>query len=332
MILTYKVKHGLNLTQHLQKAMRIAKIAIITKNLSSASVKHIGLKSIISNQILRKYGRNKNVKKVSSVNLIIPNQGIKVDGFNIYIPCLKLDLILNKQFEKINQIELGKEYAFISVTVLENTVIQPKQWLGVDLNATGHCAVVANESTGKVLKLGKKANYIHTKYKNIRKNLQKKAKYRCVKKIKNRESRIVRDLNHKISRKIVNEAIKQVAGIVLENLKGIRKIKKQRKSFKYSLHSWSFYQLKQFIKYKAKLHGISVVEIDPRYTSQQCSRCGLLGTRQGKQFKCHNCGHVEHADVNAAFTIAERYTGKVQIPVERDIGIGSLIPLKEATI
>jgi len=322
MILTYKVRHNSNFDSELQKAKLIAEFAIKNKTLSSSTVKHFGLKSMISNQILRKYGKNKRIKHVHSVNLIIPNQGINFKNNKISIPCLNLILDFNKPCAKINQIELNKEYAFVSVTISENNLIIPDQWLGVDLNTTGYCTVVANETTGKVLKLGKKAHHTHLKYKNQRKHLQKSRCYKLVKKIKNKESKIVRDLNHKISRRIVDEAVKQNAGIVLEDLTGIRGTKKQTKSFKYSLNSWSFFQLRQFIEYKAKLLGIPVIKIDPAYTSQQCSRCGLLGERDKKQFKCQ-CGHVEHADVNAAFSIAKRHTGMIQFPIERVIGKGN---------
>lgn len=331
MILTYKIKHGMDVTSELHTARKVAEFAIRNRAFSSTAVKHLGLKSIIANQILRKYGRDKKAKTVTSVNLIIPNQGIKVKGKDIYIPCLKLNLVLDKPYQKINQIELNKEYAFVSVTVPELPAIKPKQWLGVDLNATGHCAVVANETTGKVLKLGKKAQHIHTKYKNTRKQLQEQGRYKKVKKIKNRESRIVRDLNHKISRRVINEAVKNKAGIVLEDLGGIRRTKKQAKSFRYSLNSWSFFQLRNFLEYKAKLQGIPVIKIDPRYTSQQCSKCGLLGNRNGKRFECPACGHVEHADVNAAFVIAKRHTGMIRLPVEREIGKRNTDILQGAT-
>lgn len=128
--------------------------------------------------------------------------------------------------------------------------------------------------------------------------------------------------NHKISRRIVEYAKNENASIVLEDLTQIRKTKKQSRSFRYSLNSWSHYQLEKFIEYKAKLLGIPVVKIDPRYTSQQCSRCGLLGNRNGKRFSC-DCGNVEDADVNASFVISLRHQGILQLPEERVFGKGS---------
>jgi putative transposase len=331
MILTYKIRHGRDFTSELKKAIQVAQFAVQTHKLSSAAVKHIDLKSIIANQILRKYGRNKNIRKVSSVNLIIPNQGIRIEDNFIIVPCLNLKLQhqIPVAFSKINQIEINNEFAFVSVTVDENSQISPQSWIGVDRNTTGYCAVVANPSTGKVLKLGKKAQHIHKKYMNMRKKFQKQKKYTLLKKIKNRESNIVRDLNHKISRRIVDYAKNENAGIVLEDLTGIRKTSKQSKTFRYSLHSWSYYQLERFIEYKAKLLGIPVVKIDPQYTSQQCSRCGLLGNRKEKKFSC-DCGNVEDADVNASFVISLRHQGILRLPEERVSGKGSTDTPKEA--
>jgi putative transposase len=339
MILTFKIGHNKDFSDELKKAKQIAEFAIKTHTLSSKDVKHFGLKSIIANQILRKYSRNKKIKNVKSVKLTIPNQSIHVDKEKreIYIPSLKLTLpySFRNDFEKVNQIEVDEQYAYVSVTVPEKPVIDPQVWLGVDRNATGHMVVVANPQTGKVWKIGKKVEHMHRKYKEIRRKLQKAKKYRLLKKIKNRENRKIRDLNHKISRKIVEIAIENNAGIKLEKLDGIRNNKKHTKSFNYGLNSWSFYQLQKFIEYKARLEGVPITYVEPRNTSKECSRCGNIGIMEDKSFKCPNCGHVDHADANASFNIALRpplVGGVGQSHTDRDACEGSTDTPKGATL
>jgi len=307
MILTIKIKHRTDLSDELEKAKQVAIYALKHKSRSSKDVKYIGLKSAISNQILKKYSSNKKLKRINRVKLTVPSQSIKVNEKELIIPCLKLlipsDLFRHK-FTKINQIEFDKVYAYITGEVQEPKLIKQDKFIGVDLNTTGHCAVIGIPHTGKIIKLGKKALHIHTKYKNIRKRLQSKKKYRKLNQIKRRESNIVRDLNHKISKKIVLTAKENGCSIKLENLQGIRNNKKQARSFKYSLSSWSYFQLRNFVEYKAKKFGVSVGLVAPAYTSKTCSRCGTIGLRKGKSFMCPHCGHVDHADANAAFNIA----------------------------
>lgn len=204
MILTYKVKHNYDFSKELKKARMIAEIAVENhpQLLTTKHVKHIGLKSVIANQVLRKYGRNKTIKSVRRVKLTLPNQGIRLNQVErkIRISSLKVefDYRFPNYFEKVNQIEIDNEYFYVSVTVIEQEMCVPESFIGVDLNTTGHVAVVANPQTGKILKLGKKAEHIHKKYREIRRKLQRKGKYRKVKMIKDRESRIVRELNHPI--------------------------------------------------------------------------------------------------------------------------------------
>ncbi len=333
MILTYKIKHGRDFSDELRKAKKVANFAIQTRSRSSKDVKHIGLKSMIANQILRKYSNDHRAKKAKNVKLAIPSQGIKVnrDTRTIYAPCLKLSLKYDfpDNFEKVNQIEVGKEYAYVSVSIPDPEITKPEAWIGVDRNTTGHIVVVADPETGKVLKLGKSAHHIHQKYKSMRRSLQKKGKYGKVKQIKDRESRIVRDINHKVSRKIVDTAKETGKGIKLEDLTGIRNSKKQAQSFRYAKHSWSFYQLQQMIEYKAKLLGVEVAYVDPAYTSKSCSRCGQIGNRNGKVFKCPACGHVDHADTNAGFNIAVRSVID-RSAKERDLVEGTTDSPKEA--
>ena len=307
MILTIKIKHCTDLTAELEKAKQVALYALKSKSRSSKDVKHIGLKSAISNQILKKYSSNKKIKTVNRVKLAVPNQSIRVNEKELIIPCLDLIIptdFFRYKFTKINQIELDKTYAYITGEIKEPELIKQDKHIGVDLNTTGHCAVIGIPHTGKIIKLGKKALHIHTKYKNIRKTLQSQKKYRKLNQTKRRESNIVRDLNHKMSKKIVLTAKENNCSIKLENLKGIRNNKKQARSFKYSLSSWSYFQLRSFIEYKAKKFGVDVGLVAPAYTSKKCSKCGTIGIRKGKSFMCPQCGHVDHADANAAFNIA----------------------------
>ncbi len=318
MILTFKIRHNRDFSTELGKAKKVAEFVLSHKTRSSKDVKQFELKSAIANQILRKYGNNKTIKIVNRIKLTIPSQSIKFnkESRKIEIPCLKFDTAYSfrNDFEKINQIEIDNEYAFVSVNIKSQSQIEPKTWLGVDRNTTGHVAVIGNVDTGKIWKLGKEALHIHNKYKNIRKKLQKRGKFGLVKKIKNRESRIVRDLNHKISKEIVEVAKEQNAGIKLEALEGIRQNRRHSRRFNYSLHSWSFYQLQTFIEYKAELYGIPLTYVEPKNTSKECSRCGNIGIRESKKFVCHGCGHVDHADANASFNIALRQ------PIEFNVG------------
>ncbi len=313
-ILTFKIKHNRDFSVELKKAWRIAKFAMRTKSRSSKDVKQFELPSAISNQILKKYATNKKIKRINSIKLTIPNQGIKLlKNKVIKIPCLKLELNynFNKEFIKINQVELSNKYAYVTVEIRDKPQIQVDKYIGVDRNTTGHCAVCAMPHNGKVYKLGKKAFHIHRKYKKIRKHLQEKNAKKALKKLRHREKNSIRDINHKMSKKIVDLALENKCGIKLEKLGGIRKrgkrktkVNKTGESFKSSINTWEFYQLQSMIEYKSKICGVPVVFVDPHYTSQRCSRCKTIGTRNNKKFSCPTCGHVDHADSNAAFNIA----------------------------
>ncbi len=60
------------------------------------------------------------------------------------------------------------------------------------------------------------------------------------------------------------------------------------------------------LKYKLAYKSARLVEVNPKYTSQTCSRCGFIdkGNRPTQaKFKCLACGHTDNADVNAALNI-----------------------------
>jgi IS605 OrfB family transposase len=121
-----------------------------------------------------------------------------------------------------------------------------------------------------------------------------------------KERRFARHTNHCISKKIVAAAKGTGRGIALEDLSGIRDRVTARRAQRATLHSWSFAQLAQFIRYKAEAAGIPVVLVDPRNTSRTCPACGHCekANRPSQAlFLCQSCGCSGVADHFAAVII-----------------------------
>lgn len=121
-----------------------------------------------------------------------------------------------------------------------------------------------------------------------------------------KEARFTRNENHIMTKELACR--EQLSTYVLEDLTGIRKRSRSRK-FNTMLSSWSFAQFQQMLEYKCAARGVEVVYVDPRHTSQRCSKCGYTdkGNRKSTQFHCLHCGYTEHADLNAADNIRDKY-------------------------
>jgi putative transposase len=64
--------------------------------------------------------------------------------------------------------------------------------------------------------------------------------------------------------------------------------------------------LLSFIAYKAEDAGRELITVDPRHTSQMCSRCEHISKDNRvtqAAFRCQACGFQAHADTNAAVNI-----------------------------
>ena len=128
---------------------------------------------------------------------------------------------------------------------------------------------------------------------------------RLLKRFSGRERRFVTLTNHTIAKHIVEKAGREHKGIALEDLKGIRKTAKPKsKTQRTELNRWSFFQLRQFLAYKAQRKGVKLFVVPPAYTSQMCADCLWMGKRKGKRFRCYHCGNISDADHNAARNIA----------------------------
>ena len=214
------------------------------------------------------------------------------------------ELIKSRKGE-VDLIYINKTFYLACVCdVDEESIIDPEGILGIDLGIVN----VAVDSEGKHYS-GKDIEIYRKKMANRRKNLQKKgtrSAKRKLKKISHKQQRFQKDRNHCISKSIVATAKRLSFSIALEDLGGIRDGIKARKSQRARMGNWSFYQLKSFIKYKAKLLGITVTEVDSRNTSRTCPQCNFVSKANRKTrdlFCCKQCGFSESADLVAAWNI-----------------------------
>ena len=70
-------------------------------------------------------------------------------------------------------------------------------------------------------------------------------------------------------------------------------------------------RLVEMLRYKVVPLGGTVVEVPAAYSSQTCAACGHVDAANRPSqadFACINCGVVEHADVNAAKVLLQRYS------------------------
>ena len=237
--------------------------------------------------------------------------------------CKHYSRILDNALKVRGQTDLGyvngKFYLFLVAECADEAKISCEGFLGVDLGI----AKIATTSDGKYFS-GIKVKNIRRRYFRLRQKLQAKgtkSAKRLLKQRRRKESRFVANVNHCISKRLAEVAKGTQRAIVLEDLKGIRERAKKGtrktvcKTMRQALSSWSFYQLRQFIEYKARAAGVLVIYVDPRNTSRTCSKCGHVdkkSRRDQEHFVCTACGHALNADINAAINIANRGAEVIQ--------------------
>ena len=223
---------------------------------------------------------------------------------------------------KVSQTDLlfrnGKFYLALIIDVPEPVVDIPIGDVGVDLGVNN----LAVDSDGEFYS-GKDVDNVRERIDNLKSDLQSKgtksAKHH-LKKLSGKESRFRRSVNHRISKQLVSKAKDTHRCIALEDLGGIGETTvrhSQRRRHK----AWAFFQLRSFIEYKAKVAGVMVRFVDPRYTSQECPECHHISKSNRKsqsKFICQHCGYSLHADIVGAINISRRASVNVPIvsPIE----------------
>jgi len=181
----------------------------------------------------------------------------------------------------------GTFYLYVTVDLPSAPPVEAQDVLGVDLGIVQ----LAVDSDGEA-HTGAGVKQCRRRFQRLRQGLQscgsKNAK-RHLKRIRQKESRYQRWVNHNISRHLVNKALVGQKAVALEDLQGIRERVSVRKTQRYERLSWAFHQLRAFIAYKCEAAGVSLIVIDPRNTSRTCPACGHCAKenrRRQSEFLC----------------------------------------------
>lgn len=194
--------------------------------------------------------------------------------------------------------------------VVESTAPPPSGQtpLGVDLGINRIVATSDGEITS-----GRRINRTRARLARTKASLQSKKTrkrgntWRALKRLGGKQARFTKDTNHKLSYRLVKKAKDSNSYLVIEDLTGIRQRTNHKgRRLRKMIGGWSFYQLRAFISYKAEIAGVPLVTVNPAYTSQTCSQCGLTGSRRKHLFSCKSCGYVGDSELNASLNIALR--------------------------
>jgi len=249
---------------------------------------------------------------------------MKYDSDNIGIPVagkeyIWLPLIVPSYFGKYRELEKGRTqiirvdndwYALISVKYPVEQEIEPEGVLGVDLGIR-QIAVVSN-SEGNVNEFyGSERLERRKQLKSVQDALMEKKSggsnaSRALQRLSGKRSRFMDNVNHNISKEIVETAKHYRYKIAVENLTGIRNGSPSQ-TLREMLNQWAYRDLVDKIEYKAEAAGIPIDYVDPRKTSKTCSKCGSENdVGSAKQYNCSDCGVELNRDLNAARNIAEK--------------------------
>ena len=222
--------------------------------------------------------------------------------------------LLNSSDIKINNITISydnfKYYAIVNIEAPVDRFDLTGIEKGFDLNSNRNGFLVSN--TGEKYQFD--INHEIQMIKRLNKSLSTKKKgSRAFKKYQRRlnkwYSRIKNKLND-FAQKLSTNLVLECDTIVIEKnwVDILKSLTKGEQNIRFPLARFKYMIQYKFNWYKPKSTGL--VEVNPAYTSQQCSNCGEvfnLLTTNHRVWTCPNCQNTHDRDINAAINILNRW-------------------------
>lgn len=221
----------------------------------------------------------------------------------------------------------GKDI-FLYVTVdipVQVKNVDPNKVMGIDLGINRPVTIYITDEKiqPQQININDKIQHDRMRMMRQRRSMQQSLKYskgghglakktKGLEIFKKKESNWAQTTNHTISSAVIKIALQYNVGLIkMEDLTGITTNKTD-----YFFKSWGYYQLQNYIKYKAEQVGIAIMWVKPMNTSRECPTCHNIHPDNRSKIDvtkfacinefCKDYGRVVDADIVAATNIANK--------------------------
>ena len=233
---------------------------------------------------------------------------------------LRKGLTLPEDTPKALSITLRGRRLFVNLTYAIEQAALPRAdaVVGVDMGVSDRLALSNGEHVGRRRKPNAKLRRAQRRLSTCRKDSHQWRKRRAV--LANQQHR-ERVRNRNECHRITTELVRRFGLLAVEDLQ-IRNMTRsasgtlenpgknvrQKAGLNRSITEQTWGLIRNQLHYKAAWAGRELVAVDPKFTSQRCSGCGVVAAenRKSKQYRCATCGMTEDADVNAALNILHK--------------------------
>lgn len=178
------------------------------------------------------------------------------------------------------------------------------------------CRERRHAAQGHAKRLASLAQALSRKHKGSR---AYKKLVRAKSRMKAKHARVMRDMEHKISRAVVDVAVELGAStVVYGDVRDVADEVALGKRTNQKVSSWNHGKVRTYTEYKALAEGIAVILQNEAYTSQTCPNCGGRHKPRGRVYRCPTCGFQAHRDVVGQINILSAYKtgapGELPVP------------------
>jgi putative transposase len=240
------------------------------------------------------------------------------------------------EYEPVQRLVFDKRDRRYTWHVVVENGKQPKSAPGMNVVSVDpgeiHPAVIGDESSATIITCRERRHEAQGHAKRLAsldKSLSRKQRgsraYKKLVRVKSRmkakHNRVLRDMEHKISRAIVDEAVVLgAATIVYGDVRDVADEVALGKRTNQKVSGWNHGQVRKYTTYKAAAEGIAVKLQNEAYTSQTCPSCGNRHKPQGRVYRCSVCGFRGHRDIVGQINILSSYKhgepGRLPMPTE----------------